>query len=369
MTGKPRKLNVRKFYKRESLKRGLTPGTMVHIGESRRAATKITVFLYDEGKVEEKEVKNIEEVVALKDTSHVVWINIDGLVDTALIERIGQIFALHPLSLEDIVNTGQRPKLEDYGEYVFVVLKMLSYQREKKQVESEQVSLVLGKNFVLSFQEDVGDVFDVLRQRLRSGKGRLRKMGADYLFYSLLDAVVDEYFVILEHVGEEMEAVEIDLVNHPSSALLHNIHDLKQEMLFLRKSVWPLREVVSSLERQESSLVSPTTTIYLRDIYDHIIQVIDTVEIFRDMLAGMLEIYLSSISYRINEVMKVLTIIATIFMPCTFLAGLYGMNFNTAASPWNMPELNWRYGYLFAWGVILTVSVTMLVYFKRKKWF
>jgi magnesium transporter len=227
---------------------------------------------------------------------------------------------------------------------------------------TDQLSLVFGKNFVVSFQEKPGDMFDPVRERLRQGKGRLRKMGADYLAYALLDAVVDHYFVVLENLGERVEALEEELVVDPSQETLHKIHALKREMIFLRKSVWPLREVVAKLERAESELIKDSTEIFFRDVYDHTIQVIDNIETFREILAGMLETYLSSVSNRMNQVMKVLTIIATIFIPLTFLAGVYGMNFE------HMPELKWRFGYFLVWGVMIALGVGMAVAFRRRKW-
>ncbi len=230
------------------------------------------------------------------------------------------------------------------------------------EILTEQVSLILGPNFVLSFQENVGDVFDQIRERIRSGKGKIRKMGADYLVYTLLDAIVDNYFIILEKIGEQIEFIEERLIINPASDTLNTIHKLKREMLFLRKSVWPLREVISGMERGESSLIKGTTKIYLRDVYDHNIQIIDTIETLRDMLSGMLDIYLTSISNRLNAVMKVLTIIATIFMPLTFLAGIYGMNFKY------MPELEWKWGYPLILLIMSTIGISMLFYFKRKKW-
>ena len=269
---------------------------------------------------------------------------------------------MHPLVLEDILNTGQRPKLEDFDEYVFVVLKMFRYGDQVDGMGIEQISLILGPSFVISFQEEPGDVFDLVRGRIRESKGRIRKMGADYLAYALLDALVDSYFVVLERVGEKVEFLEEELVSDPRPETLQAIHNLKRDMLFLRKSVWPLREVVGALVRGEPSLFGESITVYLRDVYDHSIQVIDTIETFRDMVSGMLDIYLSSVSNRMNEVMKVLTIIATIFIPLTFITGLYGMNFK------HMPELAWRWGYPMVWAVMLTVVVLMLFYFRRKKW-
>ena len=269
---------------------------------------------------------------------------------------------MHPLIQEDIVNTGQRPRAEDFEAYVFVVLKMM-YNGGKIGIVSEQVSLVLGPNFVISFQEQEGDVFDAIRERIRKEKGRIRKEGSDYLAYALLDAIVDNYFLVLEELGEEIERIEEKLVKDPTPRTLQTIHDLKRDSLFLRKSIWPLREVINGLVKSESLLIKPTTEIYLRDVYEHTIQVIDTVETFRDMISGMLDIYLSSISNRMNEVMKVLTIFAAIFIPLTFVAGIYGMNFKY------MPELEWRWGYFMVLGLMAIIGGTLVAYFKNKKWF
>jgi magnesium transporter len=264
---------------------------------------------------------------------------------------------------EDLMSVVQRPKVEDYGEYLFVVLKMLTFDEKDNRIVPEQVSLIVGDNFLLSFQEGVtGDVFPLIRDRLRAGRGKSRKMGVDYLAYSLLDAVVDGYFVILEKLGERIDLLEEELIARPGTPIVEQLYQLKRELLFLHKAVWPLREVVSSLVRRESPLIREATAPYLRDVYDHVVQAIDSVEIYRDMLSTMLDLYLSSVSIRMNEIMKVLTIIATIFMPLTFLAGVYGMNFK------HMPELEWTYGYLVAWIIMLGIGAIMLVYFKRKKW-
>jgi magnesium transporter len=352
----------RLIMRRAKQKVGLTPGTLVHVGEKKIEKVRIRIIDYDETQLEEKEVKTVEECFPFKDKPTVSWINIDGLHDLEVVEKIGKQFGLHPLVLEDIVNTGQRPKLEDLGNHIFVVLKMLYYDREKNELEAEQVSLILGENFVISFQERVGDIFEPLRERIRQSKGRVRKSAADYLAYALIDSIVDHYFVILEQLGERIEDTEQELATDPTAETLQCIRAFKKEMIFLRKSVWPLREVVNSLERGESSLIHDSTGIYLRDVYDHTIQIIDTVESYRDMLSGMLDVYLSSISNKMNEVMKVLTIFAAIFIPLTFVAGIYGMNFSF------MPELGWRWGYFAVLLVMAVIGASMLVYFRRKRW-
>ena len=351
-----------KFIKKRSKKAGLPPGTLVHIGERKTEKIKITIMDYDETQFHVKETETLEECYPFKDRPTIIWINIDGIHEIETLEKLGDCFGLHPLTLEDILNTDQRPKIEDYGEYIFIVLKMLYPDDKTGEILAEQVSLVLGQNFVISFQEREGDTFNSVRERIRSGKGRIRKMGADYLVYSLLDSIVDNYFIILEKLGERIEFLEEKLIINPVPEAINLIHKLKREMIFLRRSVWPLREVIGSIERGESSLIKGSTNIYLRDVYDHTIQVIDTIETFRDILSGMLDIYLSSVSNRLNAVMKVLTIIATIFMPLTFIAGIYGMNFKY------MPELEWRLGYPVILLAMVSIGVLMLVSFRKKKW-
>jgi magnesium transporter len=351
-----------KLFRRTSNKVGLPPGTLVHIGEKRTEKVNITVIDYDQSHFEEKVLDTIEQCFPFKETPTVTWINIDGIHEVEIIEKIGRHFDIHPLVLEDILNTGQQPKMEDMEQYVFVILKMLFYDEETKEIKPEQVSLLLGSNFVITFQEREGDVFNPIRDRLRKAKGRMRRMKADYLAYSLLDTIVDNYFVVLEKLGEWIEGLEEELVSNPTPETLQTIHTLKRELLFLRRSVWPLREAVMSLERGESSLIHESTGIYLRDVYDHTIQVIDTTETFRDMVSGMLDVYLSSVSNRMNEVMKVLTIIATIFIPLTFIAGIYGMNFKY------IPELEWHWGYIASLIVMGLIAFVMVLYFRRKRW-
>jgi len=351
-----------RIIKKRSKKVGLPPGTLVHIGEKKIEKVRITIIDYDETQFQEKKARTIEECFPFKDKPTVTWINVDGIHQLDIIEKIGKHLNLHPLILEDIVNTGQRPKMEDFGDYIFVVLKMIYYDEKEDEIKAEQVSLILGQNFVISFQEREVDVFNPIRERIRNSKGRIREMGADYLAYALVDEIVDNYFIILERLGEKIEDVEEELVTDPKPETSQAIHNLKREMIFLRKSVWPLREVVSGLERGESALIKEATRIYLRDVYDHTIQVIDAIETSMDMLSGMLDIYLSSISNRMNEVMKVLTIIATIFIPLTFIAGIYGMNFKF------MPELGLRWGYFAVLSVMVIIGIGMVIYFRKKKW-
>jgi magnesium transporter len=348
--------------KKTSRKVGLPPGTLVHIGDKKSDKVKITIIDYDEVQFQEREAKTVEECLAFKETPTITWINIDGIHRMEIVEGLGKGFGLHDLLMEDLVDTEQRPKMEDFDDYVFVVLKRLSYDEKHYEIRGEQVSLVFGTNFVISFQECEGDVFDPIRKRIRNSKGRIRRMGADYLAYALIDAVVDNYFIMLDNVEEKMEDMEEQLMVGPRPETLHAIHVLRRKMIFLRNQIWPLRGVVAGLARGESPLIHESTLIYLRDVYDHTIRAVETMEKFRDMLSGMIDIYLSMTSHKTNEVMKALTIIATVFMPLTFITGIYGMNFKY------MPELEWHWGYPVILFVMVVTGISMLVYFRRKKW-
>lgn len=334
----------------------------MHIGDvPATGATTISSFVYSTEGCLEEHPQNLDQCLKSQGTG-VSWINVEGIHDVELIKRFGDCYGLHPLVLEDIVNTSQRPKIEDYGNYIFIVARMIKLSKDHG-IETEQISLVLGPGYVLSFQEGVdGDAFEPVRERIRSGRGRIRNMGADYLTYALIDAIVDGYFAVLEGMGELVEDLEGELAVGPSQLVLKRIIALKREIIFLRKGVWPLREVTSALERGESELISKETSIFFRDIYDHTIQVIDGVETFRDLLSGMLDLYLSSTSNRTNEVMKFLTVVGTIFLPLTFLVGVYGMNFK------HMPELEWHNGYYILWIIMIMISGGMIAYFKKKHW-
>jgi magnesium transporter len=351
-----------RFIKRQKKKAGASPGTLIHIGDQKVDETRITIIDYDEAHLQERVLDGIEEAFPLKDLPTVTWINIDGLHEIDTIEKVGQHFNIHPLVLEDIVNTSQRPKTEEFEDLIFVVLKMLHYNENSEKISSEQFSLVLGSNFLITFQEIQGDVFKTVRERIRKSKTRIRKAGCDYLAYALIDAIVDHYFVILEALGDKIEDIETQLLNNPTRDTLEIIHEMKREMIYLRKQIWPIREIINSLVKSESSLIQKQLHVYFRDVYDHTIQIIDTIESYRDILAGMLDIYLSTLSNKMNEVMKVLTIIATIFIPITFVAGIYGMNFKF------MPELEWRWGYFMVWGIVIVVVGIMLGFFKKKQW-
>ncbi len=341
---------------------GLPPGTLVHVGEAKVEEVTLALIDYGPDQFEEREIADVAEIHDYLSRETVTWINVPGVHDVDLVERVGAVFDIHPLVLEDVLNTHQRPKAESYDHQLFVVLKMLRYDTETEELDVEQMSLVLGANYVITFQEKPGDVFDPVRDRIRRGKGRVRTNGPDYLAYALLDVIVDHYFLALEDFGEEIEAVEESLISDPQRENLEEIFALKRVMVTVRKAIWPLRELVMSIERAESELIADTTEPYLRDVYDHTVQVIDTVETYRDLLSGYVDMYLSSVSHRMNEVMKVLTIIATIFIPLTFLAGIYGMNFEY------MPELKWRWGYPALWAGMITLGAGMLVAFRKRRW-
>lgn len=354
---------IKRIIRPKPKKVGLPPGTLIYTGEKPEQPIKISVVDYLGDSYEEKEVKEIEEVFSLKETESISWINIDGIHNIGLIEKIGKQFDIHSLVLEDILHTTQRPKLEEYDNHIFIVLRMFIINNETFEIKNEQVSFVLGQNYLITFQEDIGDVFDTVRERLRKGGPKIRSNGPDYLAYALIDAIVDSYFHILEKIGEDIEELEDRLVATPDRNDLQKVHQLKRNLILLRKSVWPLREVLSQMQRNETGMIRKSTEIYLRDVYDHTIQVIDTIESYRDMVVGMLDVYLSSLSNKMNEVMKVLTIIATVFIPLTFLAGVYGMNFE------HFPELHWKWMYPWGFWVFTIVAIGLMLWlFKRKKW-
>jgi len=369
---------MQKRHRTRKTKAGLPPGSLIHVGERHTEAPRLTLMRYDAQESEEEILADIDgltgqtagpgAVAGAREGHGVTWLHVEGLHDIALMEKLGNRYRLHPLTLEDILYTDQRPKMEDYGSYVYVVLKSFSLNSgslasgSMGEVAPEQISIVFGQDFLISFAERESALLAPIRERIRQGRGRIGRTGADYLAYTIIDTIVDQYFLVLERFGEEIEALEDQLVTNPSRNSLAAIQHLKREILYLRKSVWPLREAVSGLLRGDSALVRDGTRIFLRDVYDHTIQVIDNVETYRDMLSGMLETYLSSVSNRMNEVMKVLTVIATIFIPLTFIAGIYGMNFQ------HMPELKWRYGYFIIWGIMALIAGFMLVQFKKKKW-
>ncbi len=347
---------------KESHKAGLPPGTLVHIGRQRIEKTVISVIDYSETTLEEVRLESPEASRKYLVPTTVTWINITGLHETQTIARMGEIYGIHPLVLEDICNTGHRPKTEDLGAHLFVVVKMIYRGTGNGDIISEQVSLLLGDHYVISFQEVEGDVFDTIRDRIRSAQGRVRRMGADYLAYALLDAIVDNYFVVLEDLGERVERLQEEVVERPVPETLQRIRRLKSDMIFLRRNLWPVRELVGGLDKSESPLVGRDLKPYLRDLYEHAVQAIDMAETLRDMLSTAMDMYMSSVSNRMNEIMRVLTVIATIFIPLTFIAGVYGMNFQ------HMPELHARWGYPVVWVVMVLTAVGMVAFFRRHRW-
>jgi magnesium transporter len=353
---------MKRFFKNSSKKAGLPPGSLLYTGQRSEEPVSIQVFNFNAEGLEVKELSSVEESFSYRDNGKTSWINVNGVHNVQLVETICKHYGIHPLTIEDIVSTDQRPKIEEGDTYLYVVLKMMEFDVDKENVQIEQVSLLLGEGFVLSFQEREGDTFTPVRERLRAGKGRIRSRNADYLLYALVDSVVDNYFVIMEKVGDTMALIEEKLLLNASKDNFVAVYGLKREMLAVRRSTWPLREVIYKLERDEIALISPDTQLFLRDVYDHIIQVIDTVETYRDLLSGMVDLYHSTVSTRTNEVMKVLTIISTIFIPLTFIVGIYGMNFEV------MPELQWQYGYLMVWIIMLLIVAGMVWVFKRKRW-
>lgn len=351
-----------RFLKNKAAAIGRAPGALVFIGEQKVEAVTIRLIDYDHGQLSEQELEDISEGVPYKDTETVTWINIHGLHDTDVIKKLGKSFGLHALVLEDIVNTGQRPKMEDYDDYLFFGLKMMRYDEEKGQILSEQLSLVLGKTFLLTFQERPGDVFEPVRERIRKRKGRIRKVGIDYLAYALLDTVVDNYIFIIERLGEKIEEIEDEILDNPSQDVLTRINDYKREINYLRKVVRPTREFMLQFSRLDSSLIREETVPFLKDLLDLASQAVDVIDSYRDMLSDHLNIYNTGVSNRLNEIMKVLTIFSAIFIPLTFIAGIYGTNFD------HVPELHYRYSYFVMWGAFLVVSLLMLRLFRKMKW-
>ncbi len=339
---------------------GAPPGTLYYSGEERTDKIKITLIEYNDTEYFEEQYFDLEDCLSHVKPNMIKWINVEGLHDTDLIEKLGKFYNIHPLTLEDIVNVVQRSKFEDFEHYVVSIMRMINYTTE---VESEQLAIVLCENTVISFQEPHGgDAFDIIRNRLRTCKGRVRKLGADYLAYALMDAVVDCYFTAIEKIGDRIEVIEEEIISDSDKKSILELYRLKREMIYLRKQVWPMRDLINNMIRSETKLIHASSDIYLRDLSDHVTRIIDTVETYRDLLSGIMDIYLSTNANKMNEVMKVLTIMSSIFIPITFMVGVYGMNFD------NMPELKTQHGYYVLWGVMLSTVIGLLVYFKRKKW-
>ena len=338
------------------------PGTVAYVGRKESAEIKIEVIDYSKVNYDRFIFDNVEATFNFENEENITWINVDGLSNTAEIEKLGKFYKLHPLIIEDIVNTNQRPKIDEYQDYLFIVAKML-YHKEDGILEHEHISIVIGKDYVLTFQEADGDVFDAVRERLTNDKGRLRNNGPDYLVFALLDSIIDNYFIVIEEISDKIETLEEQLFTaQPNDDITFEIQELKRTVLRIRRAVFPLREVIGRLEKIDSTLIQEKTLNYIRDLYDHIIQVSENIEIYREMTWGLMDMYMTTISNKMNEVMKVLTIMASIFIPLTFMAGIYGMNFEY------MPELQWKYSYFVLWGLMILVFLGMILYFKRKRW-
>lgn len=353
---------AKKVAKKRSKKAGLPPGSLVYVGDGTAGAARVTVLDYAETRCLEKAVDSLEECVPLKESESITWINIDGIQHVDVVERVGKIFDLHPLVMEDILNTEQRAKLEEHGNYLYVVIKVLDYDEGEQEARLSQLSLVLGRNFVLTFQDRPTDALNPLRERIRHSRGRIRKLGADYLLYALLDAVVDHYFVVLDKLAVRVERIEESVANNPRQSVVGEIFRLKRQMVILRKAVWPLREMIVELQHEETGLVHESTSAYLRDLLDHVLQIIEGIDSYREMLSDSLEVYMSIMSNRTNGVMKVLALFSAIFMPLTFITGIFGMNFK------NFPELDWTYGFQGTVVLMVVLGVAMLVFFRLKRW-
>jgi magnesium transporter len=354
---------MRKNHRRSHAKKvGLPPGSLVHVGEVKTAQAEFSLMRYDAAQVVEQGAKNLAGLDLHRSEQDTLWLNLYGLHDPALMAEVGRTFNLHPLVLEDILNTDQRPKLDSYEGYLYFVARCFSYDKATMTISSEQVSMILGRNFVLTFQERRTGSFDPIRERLRSDKGMVRKCGADYLAYSLLDIIVDRYFLVLEQVGDDCETLEEELLRKPTAAMLQNIHKLKRESMELRRAIWPMREVVNAMIRNDGNFFQPATIPYLRDVYDHTVHLIESLESVRDLLAGMLDIYLSSISNRVNMEVRALTVVAMLFMPASLIAGIFGMNFKI------MPLLHDPDGFWFSMGMMAAIAIVMGLIFWRRQW-
>lgn len=340
----------------------MPPGSLIHVGEQKVDNVRIRLLSYSEDDWTEKELPLSQASLVGLDKSGVHWLRVEGIHDAHTIGQLGRGLGLHPLVLEDILNTGERPKIENYLDYLYLEVKTVVYDSQAGKFNLEQESFVLGNNYLISFSEGSADIYKPVLERIKTKAGMIRSSGADYLQYALLDVIVDNYFVALEGLGEEIDGIQDDLVTNPVPATMQFIHELKTQMLYLHRSVWPMREIIGFLARRETPLVKEATQLYIRDLYDHIIQVMDTTETLRDILTSMMDMYLSSVSNRMNEVMKVLTIIATVFIPLTFIVGVYGMNIQY------MPELKWHWFYPALWVIMITLAGAMLVFFKKKKW-
>ncbi|MFC1729344.1 magnesium/cobalt transporter CorA [candidate division KSB1 bacterium] len=351
-----------KLFKKQSKKIGLAPGTPVFIGEKKVDKIRITVLDYDQNNLNKRELNTIEEAFTFKDTPTVSWLNIDGLHDTEHIEKICNHFGIHMLVKEDILNTGQRPKYEVFNDYIYIVLKMIYYD-DKNVLNREQVSIILGKQYVITFQEQTGDIFDPLRERINTGKIRQRRNTADYLVYAIMDILIDNYFLVLEQMNSRLDELDSDVSDNPDKNIIAEVKAIKRELLLLKKLIWPVREIVEDIINEEHDLICETTIPFLRDLRDHTMQVIETVELFREISNSIVNNYDSYLNSKMNEVMKTLTLVASIFIPLTFIAGIYGMNFKY------IPELESQWGYFVVLSIFAIIIASMIYYYKRKNWF
>ncbi|MCF7807800.1 MAG: magnesium/cobalt transporter CorA [Candidatus Marinimicrobia bacterium] len=351
-----------RFHKKTDKRVGLGPGSFVFVGSQKEEEPRIRLIDYELEQLTEKEITDSASLKVLISTKTVSWINIDGIHDIDLMKNIASSFEFHPLLVDDILNTGQRPKIVLYDDMIFIVMKMLAYDESSHRIQAEQVSMVFGKNFILTFQEQRGDVFEPVRNRIRRQKGRIRVSGVDYLAYALMDVIVDNYNYIIERMGEMIEELEVSILSDPTPDIMEEINDYKREMIYLRKSIRPIREAVQNMIKSDNDLLHSENIPFYRDLEDHVTHALETVDNYRDMLSDQLNIYNSVVSNRMNDIMKVLTIFAAIFIPLTFIAGVYGTNFEY------LPELQYRYSYFVFWGVLLVVGGIMLGYFRRKKW-
>lgn len=356
------------MHKRMSHKIGLKPGSLLYVGPERTEKATITIFDYTETELTEREADKVQDCFSYQDLKTMTWIQVQGLHEVELVRKLGEYFEFHPLILEDILNTHLRPKFEDAREYLFFALKRIELPETDGDLISDQVSVIWGERYVISFTERATGILDPVRERIRKTSPRIRFMNSDYLAYAIIDTIVDHYFVTLENMGDRIEGIDDELIDNPEPEQLQEIHELKQELVQIRKAIWPVREAVNMLDRSESRLISADTRPYIRDLYDHAIQIRDTIDTYRDMVSGLTDLYMTSVSNRMNNVMKVLTIIATIFIPLSFLAGVYGMNFDTSVSGWNLPELGMKYGYPLFWVLVLIIGGGLLLFFRKKKW-
>lgn len=370
-TGKlPGIFKQKRLHQKNRGKPGEAPGSVVFRGDKKLEEIQLTILDYDEDSFDTIPIDDIESSLPYLKESTVTWIKVNGLHDVEKLKTIWDFFDIHPLAREDILNPAQRPKIDAYENHLFIVLRGISFNEEGDiQLESEQISILLGKNYVLSFQETDKPIFDPVIKRLTPEGTRLRKSASDYLAYALVDTVVDHYFHALDLIGDQIENLEGEIIANPNEEALQRIHHIRRDLIQFRKSVWSLRDALNSLIRDDTAFFKKETKIFLRDVYDHVVQIIDTLENYREMIFGIYDMYMSTISNKMNEVMKVLTVIATIFIPLTFIAGIYGMNFDPGASPWNMPELAWYYGYPFSFVLMLLMAGGMIYFFKKQNWF